>query len=277
MVSGMCVISEAIWGCYPFIESVTSFLPVVDELVVIVNPYGKDDTETVIRETFASESKVRVVHTYFNIEQLGWKSYGIARTTGYQACHGDIVLMFDADGVLHEKDVHGLRNTLSRLSADNDWHNAYWEKYRIFTPKLYWAQHKHSGIYNKKRMGDRFDFYNDDGRGIPSWGMIHKTEQEKSVNTGVYLFGYEHTFDTQDVIKTKAARYGRMIDTQHHKELLTDDEYYEVYITDLLANYDKKGEKNPMPISSHPSIMQPRLNSLSDSQFGYNLFGKFTA
>jgi len=184
MVSGLCVLSEAIWGCYPFLESIQSFLPVLDEMVVIINPYGKDDTEKVVRERFVDDSRVRVVHAYFNIEQIGWKSYGIARTTGYQACHGDVVAMFDADGVLHEKDVDELRKVLNRLSGDTNWHNAYWEKNRIFTPKLYWLQHKHSGIYNKKKMGDRFDFYNDDGRGIPSWGLIHKTERTRATRTG---------------------------------------------------------------------------------------------
>lgn len=265
MISGLVVLSDAIKGCYPFIESITSFLPVVDEMVVVINPYGTDNTEEVIRETF--KDKVRVVHAAFNIRKYGWQSYAISRTTGYQACKGDVVMMFDADGILHEKDVELCKLRMDQQAANEETPSAYWLKHRIYKPDLYWEQKKHSGIYTKKFLGDHFDFYHPDGRGIPNWT---RTDVVKSRQLDITLFGYEHVWDTKEMVMEKATRYGRMADKHAGRPLKADEEYFSQYIKDLKTGIEEKGKK--MDISAHPKIIKDRLINLDESHFGYNFF-----
>jgi hypothetical protein len=107
--------------------------------------------------------------------------------------------------------------------------------------------------------------------------MINETETERSLNSGIYIFGYEHTFDTEDVIRAKSARYGRMADRLHGREIQSDDAYYETYVNGLLASHTEKGEHSPMPIANHPSVIQKKLLEINESMFGFNMFGKTDA
>lgn len=268
MISGMVVLSEPSWGCYPYIESIKSFLPVVDELVIAFNVYGKNDGSLDAIKAL-NDSKIRIIPTVFDILKYGWVSYGIARTMGYQACKGDVILMFDADGILHEDDYKKLNNEIADF-VNNKYATGYWNKYRTYKPTVYYNQYKHSGIYNKKILGDRFDFFRDDGKGAPNFTQL--TEQEKSSKKfPIFLFGYEHVWDTEEVLKFKVNRYGVMIDTLVGHPLKTPEQYFEEYMKELVAKVNKEGLS--MPIERHPAVIQQKLRSVNETMFGYNFFG----
>ena len=267
-ISGLVILSEAAYGCYPFIESVRSFLPDVDELVVAFNVYGQNDGTREAIEAI-KDPKIRIVSTVFDIYKYGWYSYGISRTMGYQACKGDVILMFDADGVLHEKDYSTLARELS-IFIDTKRATGYWEKRRIYKPDTYWDQHKHSGIYSKKILGDRFDFFRDDGKGAPNFTRLTPAEQD-SFKFSVQLFGYEHVWDTEEVVKAKVNRYGRMADSLAGRELKTPEVYFSEYMQELVDGIKAKGKT--MSVSDHPALMQNKLTQINNTHFGYNFFG----
>jgi len=267
-ISGLVVLSEAKFGCYPFIESIRSFLPVVDEMVVAFNVYGKDDGSRAEVEAIGDQ-KIRIIPTVFDINKYGWVSYGIARTMGYQACKGDVVLMFDADGILHENEQELLNQHLG-IFMNTHKATGYWEKHRFYKPTVYYPQHKHSGIYSKRLLGDRFDFFRDDGKGAPNFARLTPDEQA-SYKFPVTLFGYEHVWDTEEVLKFKVNRYGVMIDTLTGKPIKTAGQYFEDYMRELVGKVDKEGLS--MPIQKHPAIIQEKLGTISEVNFGYNFFG----
>ncbi len=267
-ISGLVVASELELGCYPYIESISSFLPVVDELVVAFNVYGRKDGS---REKIeALSDKIRIVSTVFDIERYGWISYGIARTTGYQACKGDIVLMFDADGVLHEKDHETLVRQVDEFSNTPNKPTGYWEKHRFYQPTVYYSQHKHSGVYNKKILGDRFDFMMPNGKGAPNFSRLESTES-RSYRLTVTLFGYEHLWDTREVLEYKVNRYGRMIDGLHGDPFKTPEEYFDAYMHRLIGGL--VGREKGMDVSQHPEIMQNKLKTINQTHFGHSFFG----
>ena len=268
MISGLLILSEPEWGCYPYLESIQSFLPAVDELVISFNVYGKDDGSRVKIEALNSP-KIRIVPTVFDIEKYGWSSYGIARTMGYQACKGDVILMFDADGVLHENELGLLGKEVSNFVNDG-FATGYWEKNRIYKPTVYYDQHKHSGIYNKKILGDRLDFFRDDGKGAPNFTRLTEKEQG-SKKFPVTLFGYEHIWDTQEVLKSKVNRYSRMIDGLHGYPFKTPEEYFDIYMRELVNKVNSIGKS--MPIERHPAIIQDKLRNINETHFGFNWFG----
>jgi glycosyltransferase involved in cell wall biosynthesis len=266
----MVVISEAVWGCYPFIESIKSFLPVVDEMVIAFNVYGKKDgTLEKLKELQTADKRIRIVPTVFDIFKYGWVSYGIARTMGYQACHGDVVLMFDCDGVLHENQVDLLKRELHAFITEGC-ATGYWEKHRIYKPEVYYPQHKHSGIYSKEILGDRLDFMRDDGKGAPNFTQLTPKEQASKKFTTT-LFGYEHVWDTEEVLKFKVNRYGVMLDTLNGKPIQSPDEYFKTYMNELVHKVNK--ESKHMAIANHPSSMHNKLREVNASHFGYDFFG----
>ena len=263
MRSGLVVLSEPKDMCYPYIESIKSIRPVVDELVVAWNPLVDDGSREELEKL-----GVRLVSAAFDLDEYGWISYAIARTTGYQACKGDTVLMFDADGILHEKQVEKLKARLDhfeKVATDHPY--AYWTKYRFYKPTIYHDQYKHSGIYSKKILGDRFDFYR--GRkGAPNTKRIKPHETSKQFD--IQLYGYEHLWDTKEVLYKKIIRYGKMIDRHYNKPYKADSQYIEDYLKNLKEKLEKKGQV--MAINLQPAIIQPKLKSITEDHFGYAFF-----
>lgn len=267
MISAFTILSNPDKYGYPWREAVKSFLNsgVVDELVVVYNPYSEEDFRQELRDMGC-----RVVSGLFDLVKVGWLSYGIVRTTGYQACKGDFILMFDADGVLHEKDYGVLKQEVNMFQGRDDVAYGFWTKYRIFKPDTYWLQNKHSGWYNKRLLGDNFDFYAPDGRGIPNWWALpEKWKSGKQLSAT--LFGYEHTWDTKEAFIERMVNYGHMKAKLNNQPVQPDEFYVKEYIDDLKASLDKKGKK--MDLSAHPAIMKERLDSINESHFGYNFFG----
>lgn len=265
MVSAFTILSDPDKYCYPWRESIKSFLPVVDELVVVLNPYSEENHKQEIKDMGC-----RVVSGLFDLRNIGWLSYGIVRTTGYQACKGDFVLMFDSDGILHENDHAVLKQEVSMFQGRNDIAYGFWSKYRIFKPDTYWLQNKHSGWYNKRLLGDDFDFYAPDKRGIPNWwGLPEKWKQGKQLSARI--FGYEHTWDNKEIFIERMVNYGRMKARLTGQPYKPDEIYVSEYLLDLKESLDKKGKK--MEASAHPAIIRDKIASINETHFGYNFFG----
>ena len=254
-ISGLVIVSEGERLCYPYLESVKSMLPVVDEMVVVYNRYKEDESYQKLKDL-----GVRMVPCVFDIDLHGWTAYAIARSLGYQACTGDVVAMFDADGVLHEKQQQTLRERLNTMTMENP--IFYWGKHRFYTPSRYWPQNKHSGIYYKKELGDDFHFWADEGKGVPCTRFIPFEFKTKQID--VTLFGYEHIWDTKEVLLEKITRYSAMLGEKKPRE-----EIYKDYVGNLKNRL--KGTGKTMNLQDHPKIVQDRLNSIEEKHFGFSL------
>ncbi len=107
-VAGFTIVRNAIHYDYPIVESITSALPLVDEMVVAV---GRSCDAT--RELVAAidSPKLRIIDTVWDdsVRQGGGV---LAQQTdlAMQACSGDWLVYLQADEVLHEND-------LDRISA----------------------------------------------------------------------------------------------------------------------------------------------------------------
>lgn len=262
--SGLVVLSNPIKYGYPWKESIESFKPVCDEIVVSYNPASTDGSREEIEKL-----GVRIVPTLFDLQKYGWVSYAVARTTGYQACKGDVIFMFDADGILHENDIPVLKRQMGEFYPREDIAYGFWQKYRCYSPTRYWDQHKHSGYYFKSKLGDNFDFYHTSGKGIPNYDHIPE-KWKNGIELDVKLFGYEHVWDTKEAMSERVTNYGKMHDIQEGKPVKTEEEYFQIYMNELGESLRRKSKV--MDISKHPAVIRERLN-LSESHFGYNFFG----
>lgn len=239
-------------------------LPAVNEMVVMMDILHEDGSREKIEKL---DKKIRIVSSAFDLDKWGWISYGIMRTTGYQACKGDIVAMFDADGILHEKDIKSLKDNFKFLWMHGTHVSAYWGKYRFYKPTLYYDQHKHSGIYKKSVLGDRFDFF---GRhlGTPNKSRYYEGETDKQL--AIRLYGYEHLWDTKEVFHEKIVRYGRMKDMRFGKPFKKEEEYHKEYMRELLEKIGEVGRG--MDINDQPAIIQEKLKGINKNHFGFNFF-----
>ena len=88
---------------FPFVESIRSILPVVDEFVVNVGE-GQDDTLDRIRAI--GDPKIRIVESRWNERmKAGGYVYGQQKMIAQFNCSGDWAFYLEGDEVVHEDDL----------------------------------------------------------------------------------------------------------------------------------------------------------------------------
>ena len=105
---------------YPFVASIRSILPIVDEFVIALGPCD-DDTEKMLREI--GDPKIRIIPTQWNERiQPGYSVkgfvYGQQKSIALFNCTGDWAFYLEADEVVHEADLPKIRATMEKYLDD---------------------------------------------------------------------------------------------------------------------------------------------------------------
>jgi hypothetical protein len=118
LVSGFTFIRNGTLLGYPYLESLRSILPLVDEMVVNVGR-GQDDTLERVGELARAEPKIRIVENVWNdgMVERGF-AYAQQKMIAQYACTGDWAFYLEGDEVLHEDDLPAIRAALERHHAD---------------------------------------------------------------------------------------------------------------------------------------------------------------
>lgn len=119
-VSGFTFCRNLVRLDYPFIESINSLLPLVDEFIVVV---GRSDDDTRERIERIESGKIRIVDTVWD-ESLRKDGLVYAQQTNIALDHcnqkGDWAIYLQGDEVLHEKDLPGMRESMERYKNDHE-------------------------------------------------------------------------------------------------------------------------------------------------------------
>lgn len=118
---------------FPFVESIRSALPLVDEFVIALGPCH-DDTEAQIRAI--GSPKIRIIPTQWNENLDGrWRVkgfiYGQQKSIALFNCTGDWALYLEGDELLHEDDIPAIRAAMQR-HLDNPRVEALYFRYNHF-------------------------------------------------------------------------------------------------------------------------------------------------
>jgi hypothetical protein len=105
---------------YPFIESIRSILPLVDEFVIALGPC-EDDTEKMLREI--SDPKIKIIPTQWNERIRNDYSikgfvYGQQKSIALFNCTGDWAFYLEGDEVVHESDLPKIRSAMEKYLDD---------------------------------------------------------------------------------------------------------------------------------------------------------------
>lgn len=105
---------------YPFVASIRSLLPLVDEFIIALGPCS-DDTEQMVRAI--GDPKIRIIPTTWNEKMRGDYSvggfvYGQQKSIALFNCTGDWAFYLEADEVLHEADLPKIRAAMEKYLAD---------------------------------------------------------------------------------------------------------------------------------------------------------------
>jgi hypothetical protein len=115
-VSGFTFVKNAIKLGYPIRESISSILPIVDELVVNV---GDSDDDTLGLVTSIPSQKIKVVLSHWDpLLRNGGRILAVQADLALSFCTGDWAFYIQADEVLHERDLATVKNVLTRYHHD---------------------------------------------------------------------------------------------------------------------------------------------------------------
>jgi glycosyltransferase involved in cell wall biosynthesis len=119
-VSGFNFLRNAHKLGYPFVESIRSILPIVDEFVVALGP-SDDSTEEMIRAI--GDPKIRIIPTVWNERIQSDYSvkgfvYGQQKSIALFNCVGDWAFYLEADELVHEDDLPKIRSAMERYVDD---------------------------------------------------------------------------------------------------------------------------------------------------------------
>ena len=117
-VSGFTFLRNAQLLGYPFIASIQSILPIVDEFVISLGPC-EDETEKMIQDI--GDDRIRIIHTQWN-ENMQTKGfvYGQQKSIALFNCTGDWAFYLEGDEVIHEDDVSNIRTAMENNLHDKN-------------------------------------------------------------------------------------------------------------------------------------------------------------
>jgi glycosyltransferase involved in cell wall biosynthesis len=106
---------------YPFVESIRSILPIVDEFVVALGPCD-DDTEKLLRAI--GDPKIRIIPTQWNERiqpdySVKGFVYGQQKSIALFNCTGDWAFYLEGDEVVHENDLQKIRGAMEHYLNDD--------------------------------------------------------------------------------------------------------------------------------------------------------------
>jgi hypothetical protein len=105
---------------YPFVASIRSVLPIVDEFVVALGP-SEDETERLVREI--GDPKIRIVPTQWNEHircdySVKGYVYGQQKSVALFNCTGDWAFYVEADELVHEDELPKVRAAMERYLGE---------------------------------------------------------------------------------------------------------------------------------------------------------------
>lgn len=122
-ISGFTILRNGHTFDYPYVESIRSLLPLVDEMVVAVDPGSPgDETIATLKAHFGADPKVRILETHWDWnnpeKRKGGRILSEETNRAAQQCSGDWLVYLQADEVLHESATPLLRATFLKCLDD---------------------------------------------------------------------------------------------------------------------------------------------------------------
>lgn len=252
-VAGFTFIRNAVRYDYPVVESITSLLPLVDELIVCVG--NSDDSTLALIESIASP-KLKIIHSVWDDSlREGGKLLAVETNKALAAISKDADWCFylQGDEVLHEEDYTAIRNAMNRYKDDlkvegllfNYRH--FYGSYQYVGNSRKWYRHEirivrnNIGVYSyKDAQGFRID---------------NRKLNVKAINTFIYHYGWVKNPHLQT---EKQMNFHKLWHSDETVKNMVQADEYDYNAIDSLAVFQ----------GNHPTVMKKRIDKVDwDFQF----------
>lgn len=150
-ISGFTFVKNTAKFYYPFVESILSILPIVDEFVILVGDCDPEDTTLAQIESIQSD-KIKIHHTTWDREAFEGNSIYAQQTDMAKAyCTGDWLFYLQSDEVVHEKYLPVIQKACEHY-LDNPKIEGLLFKYRHFWGDFDHYHHSHGWYKHEIRI-----------------------------------------------------------------------------------------------------------------------------
>ena len=243
---------------YPFLQSINSILPIVDEFVINV---GESEDDTLEQINLINNPKIRIINSKWNenMDDRGYV-YGQQKMIAQFNCTGDWAFYIECDEVYHENDLKAIKDSMEvNLNDDRvealvfDFYHFYGNS-NSFLDSPGWYRTEARIIKNNLRT------YAPDGL---FWLVLDKNRKgryPRAKHTGVHCFhyGWVRSEEQMNLKSKKVQKYWG----KSHKKI----DYSEI---DQTIIKEFKG--------MHPKIMQkwlPKSEGLYEADLDYKISRK---
>lgn len=246
-VSGFTFVRNALLFDYPFLESLSSLLPLCDEVVVAV---GRSDDQTLEKLRSLHSPKITIVETVWD-EHLRTGGAILAQQTNIALNHvtGDWAIYLQADEVLHEKDYPVIRRAMETSLQDRRVEGL------LFSYKHFYGSYDYVGATR--------EWYRNEirivrtGVGVRSWGdaqgfrVDERKMRVKPVEASIYHYGWVKPPEKQQAKQKSFNRWWH------------SDAWVQQHVG-VTEEYAYETGKQLVPFAgTHPAVMQERVRSQS--------------
>jgi len=250
-VSGFTFIKNAEMLGYPFIESIQSVLPIVDEFVIAV---GESDDNTLEIIKSIKDNKIRIIETQWN-ESMQDRGYVYAqqKMTAQFSCTGDWAFYLEGDEVLHEKDLDTIRNTMERHLDNPEVEALYFDYYHFY------GKPNQVGIAGYKRapriIRNTIRNYSPDGLFFVVMDKNKKGRYPKAAYAGCHIYHYGHVRKVE----------------RNNEKIKQVGKYWGDEEPNTFSTYGNIDLAEIRPFTgSHPKIVQDWLRTEAELEFEQN-------
>lgn len=252
---------------YPFVESIKSLLPIVDEYIVVVGD-GNDGTREAV--VALNDKKIKIIDTVWDMNlRQGGKVFALQANIGMDQASRDADWLFhlQADEVIHEKDLpvilESLQDNLKDREIDGLLLNFihFYGDYNHYCPSRRFHQREIRVIRNDPHIRSYKD-----SMGFRKYQDPSNTEGEKGtklnvrqVNAAVYHYSWARPPKKQ---KLKGIEFHRRYTESDEFIKPFDEKHGEEY---QYREYDFLKKFN----GTHPGVMREVVNNL-DWKFEYD-------
>ena len=257
-VSGFTFIKNGEMLGYPFIESIKSILPIVDEFVINIGE-SEDNTLELIEEI--NDPKIRIIQSKWNdkMKDRGYV-YGQQKMIAQFNCTGDWAFYLEGDEVVHEDDLPKIKAAMEKHLLDDEVEALIFDYYHFYgnANTYLWSP----GWYRKapRIIKNTIRTYAPDGL---FWLVLDKNKigrypKAAHTNASMYHYGWVRSEDQMNLKSEKVQQYWN----KKHEKI-----NYSNIDSQILTKFE----------GTHPSIMKnwiPKTEELFQANKDYILSKK---
>ena len=248
-VSGFTIIKNAVINGYPIVEAITSILPVVDEMIVLVGDCD-DDTQGLIEAI--GDPKIKIHHSVWdkNLRKGGTvlavetdKAFKLIDPTSTWAFY------IQADEVIHEKYYPAIRKGCEDFKDNTKVQGLLFKYVHFYGTYDYvgdsrkWYGHEVRIIRNDKKISSYKD--------AQGFRVGKEKLKVKPIDASVYHYGW---VKSPEQMMTKSKNLGLLWRTDEEaKALLEQPDYFDYNEFDSLAKFT----------GTHPDVMKKRIAEMN--------------